>query len=552
MAESSNSLHATVFSELRVNVVGLAGRKDIILRFRIKDLVFYGLIAVMIAISLISFVNALSWVNKPFPGFLLYKEAFVGSFKSRDWTGIQAGLKFVERIVEVDGEAVLEGQDVLDKVKGMKPGTPMRYLVESKGELREVVVPVALFTVKDFLMIFVVVFLGGIIIYAFGIIVYFLKPNMRVSWVFLLSSLSLGTYMVSGFEILTSYFFTRFHYFCLCLIPTALFHLFLIFPTKRRILERWPALEYLIYLPGIVLALGYQIYFTYFGEAWRSGSLSWLPTYTELGTMVRAFMAFSTIGILTFILLSLFRAASIQARQRARMILFGFTIAFAPPMIIMGLSFLIKFNFPWNFFPFFIIFFPAAIAYSIVKHNLFDADTIIRRTVGYVVVTGIVVGAYALVSVSFNVLLDQYQLAQSKAFPILFTLGVILVFNPLRDRIQALVDRVFFRKEYDYGAIIDKIGGAITSLMDLGQILKRLTQTFIDDMFIDTSSIMLLSADGSAYQVYLAAGENNQDVEKIVIDRDDPLIEIIEKEKKELTKNDMLEDPKYKSFSRPV
>lgn len=519
-------------------------------RFQVPSLIFYGIAALMIVIGIVSFVKAVSWVNRPFPGFLLYKEAFVGSFKSRDWPGIKAGLKFVERIVEVDGEAVLEGQDVLDKVGEKEPGTPVRYLVESKGETREVVVPVAVFTAKDFLMLFVVVFLGGLIIYAFGIIVYFLKPNMRVSWVFLLSSLSLGTYMVSGFEIMTSYFFARFHYFCLCLIPTALFHLFLIFPTRRRVLERWPALEYLIYAPGIALAIGYQIYFSFFREAWRSDSLSWLPTYTELGSMVRAFMAFSTSGIITFILLSLYRAASTQARQRARMILFGFTIAFAPPMIIMGLSFLIKFNFPWNFFPFFIIFFPAAIAYSIVRHNLFDADTIIRRTVGYAIVTAVVVGAYALVSVSFNVLLGQYQLAQSRAFPILFTLGVILVFNPLRDRIQALVDRVFFRKEYDYGAIIDKIGGAITSLIDLGQILKRLTQTFIEDMFINTTSVMLLSADGSAYQVYLADGENNQDLEKISINRDEPIVGIIEKEKKELTKNDILEDPKYKSFSK--
>ena len=152
---------------------------------------------------------------------------------------------------------------------------------------------------------------------------------------------------------------------------------------------------------------------------------------------------------------------------------------------------------------------------------------------GYVVVTAVVVGAYALISVSFNVLLGQYQLAQSRAFPILFTLGVILVFNPLRDRIQALVDRIFFRKEYNYGEIIDQISGAITSLMDLGQILKRLTRTFIDDMFINTTSVMLLSTDGSTYQVYLADGENQQDVEKIEIKRDEPLAEIIEVEKKD-------------------
>jgi serine phosphatase RsbU (regulator of sigma subunit) len=120
----------------------------------------------------------------------------------------------------------------------------------------------------------------------------------------------------------------------------------------------------------------------------------------------------------------------------------------------------------------------------------------------------------------------------------------------MRDRIQALVDRIFFRKEYDYGAVIDKIGGAITSLMDLGQILKRLTQTFIDDMFIDTTSVMLLSPDGSSYQVYLADGENTQDLEKIAIQRAEPIVGIIEKEKKELTKNDVLEDPQYRDVSK--
>jgi serine phosphatase RsbU (regulator of sigma subunit) len=112
------------------------------------------------------------------------------------------------------------------------------------------------------------------------------------------------------------------------------------------------------------------------------------------------------------------------------------------------------------------------------------------------------------------------------------------------------VDRIFFRKEYDYGKIVDKISGAITSLMDLGQILKRLTETFIGDMFIDTSSVMLLSTDGTAYKVYLADGENHQNVEDVVIQRDDPILKIIEKEKQVLTKYDLLENPRYREISK--
>jgi class 3 adenylate cyclase len=169
--------------------------------------------------------------------------------------------------------------------------------------------------------------------------------------------------------------------------------------------------------------------------------------------------------------------------------------------------------------------------------------------VGYVVVTAAVVGVYVLVSIFFNVFLGQYQVSQSKAFPIIFTLVIILIFNPLRNRIQSLVDRIFFRKEYDYGEIIDKISGAIASLLDLDHILRQLIKTFMQDMFINTSSVMLLNPAKTEYQVYLADGERRSEIEKVIFKKDEPLIKIIEKEKKELTKYDILEDPKYKDVS---
>jgi sigma-B regulation protein RsbU (phosphoserine phosphatase) len=408
---------------------------------------------------------------------------------------------------------------------------------------------VEVFKVNDFLLVFLIVFLGGSIIYAFGITVYLLKPNMRVSWVFLLESLWLGTYMVSGFDIQSSYFWVRFHHLCLCLVTATLFHLFLIFPDRKRVLIRWPLLEYLIYVPALIIALGYQIYFFVFREASTSDALSWLPTYSGLGEAVRLFMLFSVIGFIAFVFHALFRAATTQARQRARVILFGVIVAFAPPMMVQALTFLIKLSFPWNFFPVFIIFFPASIAYSIVKHNLFDADAIIKRTVGYVVVTCIIVGAYVGVSVTLNLVVGKYELARSQAFPILFTLGVILIFNPLRNRIQGLVDRVFFRKDYDYGEIVEKVGGAMTSLLELPLILRRLVQTFMDDMFINTSSVMLLAPAGTEFQVFLAEGELKQIVEKVALKQDNPLMEIIRREKRELTRYDVLEDPRYRAIS---
>jgi sigma-B regulation protein RsbU (phosphoserine phosphatase) len=520
-------------------------------RRQISSIIFYALVAFFLVISVVSFGGALSWLNKPFPGFVVYEPPLVGSMSVRDWPGKLAGLKMMNRIVKVDGRPVRKGQDVLDAVSDKAPGTPVNYIVQANGQTREVTLPVIRFSLRDFLLVFFVTFLGGIILIVLSVIVQVLKPNTSISWAFFLLCFFLGGYMVTAFDVQSSYIFFRFHYVTLCFMAVPLFHLLLIFPEKKRIVQCFPKLEYLIYLPSLVLAVGWQVYLIKFPEMLGLKSLeAKIFSYPFLGTIARLFLIIFVLGAIVFVVHTTYRSASIMVRQRARIILLGISAAFLPAVFIMMTVSFGKIYFPYNFIVFFVLIFPTSIAYSIVRHNLFDADTIIRRTVGYAVVTAVVVGAYALVSVSFNVLMGQYQLAQSRAFPIVFTLGVILVFNPLRDRIQALVDRLFFRKEYDYGAIIDKIGSAITSLMDLGQILKRLTRTFIDDMFINTTSVMLLSADGSTYQVYLADGENNQDVEKIAIKRDEPLIEIIEKEKRELTKNDVLEDPKYRAVSQ--
>jgi class 3 adenylate cyclase len=69
-------------------------------------------------------------------------------------------------------------------------------------------------------------------------------------------------------------------------------------------------------------------------------------------------------------------------------------------------------------------------------------------------------------------------------------------------------------------------------------------------MFIENSSVMLLNPAGNEYRVYLAEGEKKQAIEKIALKRQAPLIQIIESEKKEITKYDALEDPKYKKVSR--
>jgi adenylate cyclase len=464
-----------------------------------------------------------------------------------NWPGVKAGLRLMDKIVALNERPIREGQDIVDIARGKSPGTLVHYTVESGEKLRKVSFPITKFSTIDFLIVFFLPFLGGLALLSIGFIVYILKPNVSTSWVFFFFCLVVSIYMVTGFEMQSTYRLVHLHYFVIPFQGAVLFHLGSIFPEKKQFLIHHPKFEYAIYLPTLILTFLFEMQLFTFLKAPMAGFLSWLPDVKTITAFSRIFILICVIGFIAFVVHSMYHTSSNVVRQRAKMIFFGVTLAFFPTVLVFLFVHFMKISFPFNFMIFFVLSFPASMAYSIVRHNLFDADTIIRRTVGYVVVTGVVVGAYIGVSILLNTFLEKYNVAQSSAFPIVFTVAIILIFNPLRNRIQSLVDRIFFRKEYDYGEIIDKISNAITSLLDLGQILKQVIRIFTEDMFIDTSSVMLLNPATDEYQVYLSDGEKKREVEKVILRRDQPLMQIIEREKKELTKYDVFEDPRFRT-----
>ena len=93
--------------------------------------------------------------------------------------------------------------------------------------------------------------------------------------------------------------------------------------------------------------------------------------------------------------------------------------------------------------------YPAAIAYATVRYRLFDATVVIRRSVVYTALAGLITGAYALMIAAANAVLAQADLGRSPWFSGAFMFAVVLAFNPLRERVRRAVDRTFFRERSD-------------------------------------------------------------------------------------------------------
>jgi hypothetical protein len=111
---------------------------------------------------------------------------------------------------------------------------------------------------------------------------------------------------------------------------------------------------------------------------------------------------------------------------------------------------------------------PVSIGVAILRYRLYDIDRIISRTLAYAIVTGLLVGVYAGL-----VLLATQALPVSLSTPVAVacaTLVAAALFNPLRRRVQRLVDRRFNRARYDADKTVAAFAARLQDAVDLDSV----------------------------------------------------------------------------------
>jgi hypothetical protein len=180
-------------------------------------------------------------------------------------------------------------------------------------------------------------------------------------------------------------------------------------------------------------------------------------------------MAFAVFLFVNFALLALsavslvlrLRRATGVKRQQLKWFVYAvalFALVFPPSVIVFGDGRLIVFLLPLV---------PASAGIAILRYRLFDIDILINRTLVYGSLTALLAATYLGGVVGLQSVLRALTGQKSQLAVVASTLAIAALFSPLRRRVQAFVDRRFYRRKYDAAKTLEAFNARLREETDL-------------------------------------------------------------------------------------
>ena len=134
---------------------------------------------------------------------------------------------------------------------------------------------------------------------------------------------------------------------------------------------------------------------------------------------------------------------------------------------------------------------PITLAYSILRYRLWQIDTLINRTLIYGTLTGLLVAIYVgsvvLLQAVFRALTGQ----ESNLAIVLSTLAAAALFLPLRSRVQAVINRRFYRQTYDAAQLLAAFSASLSDEVELQKLSEDLVAVVAEAMQPDHVSLWI-------------------------------------------------------------
>jgi hypothetical protein len=255
----------------------------------------------------------------------------------------------------------------------------------------------------------------------------------------------------------------------------------LLFPDGRLPSRRWRSVAW---IAGTGIAIASVAFLLQPGPLSRTpqfqnpvgvGSPSMADSFEAVGAAGLAVLLAATVASATGVV-ARFRRALGDQRQQLKW------LAFAAVLLVIGFLFTAFGNFVFKEGSLLdlggivaVPLIPIAIAIAVLKYRLYDVDLVINRTLVYGLLTALLIGVYVFVAVSLGAAVRSVTRQENNSLVIAAsTLAVAAVFGPARRRIQAFIDRRFYRQKYDAVRTLEAFSLRLREQVDLEALVGEL------------------------------------------------------------------------------
>lgn len=180
--------------------------------------------------------------------------------------------------------------------------------------------------------------------------------------------------------------------------------------------------------------------------------------------------------------------------------------------------------FPYPYGTYGVALFSAVTAYSIIRHRLMDIEVIIKKTLVFAGLFGMVMAIVAGVTTLTQNYLSRYFAVSTMVSTMVSVILAILLYDPTRRILIHVTDRFLFQKKEDFKITLKRLSENIITLLELDRVGKAILSTLERSLRLASGALLVKDENEKLYQVLDAFGMSS---EVTSLEKDDPLIRFL-------------------------
>ncbi|MBC7361387.1 MAG: PAS domain S-box protein [Candidatus Aminicenantes bacterium] len=281
--------------------------------------------------------------------------------------------------------------------------------------------------------------------------------------------------------------------------PPLLLHFFFIFPQKKKVIHHKSTLA-LLYLPALAIFVSNLSLMTFFDSRLSDSQI--LSFQKNLEKVELAHFAFFTVLAFILIIHDIIYSRNLYVKNQLKWIAGGLGVGVLPFAIFYVVPFL-KDQLPSALGQLSVLLqalIPLTLAYSISRYRLMDFEVLVKKGATLIISFTIIALVYFLVS-SQTRIFSENRLNAILLGLLAIILGATL-FTPLSELIQTLVDRVIYRRSYEYRRTLLMISNELNRERNLTRLSQYLVETIARALSLKNIALYL-SRNGENNEFYL-------------------------------------------------